>query len=111
MATDSTEGVSHKPSIKGVLGGLLGGQKKDSTAVQKDSVATMQDSASTEDAAKEAAKNILGGLLRASFSEEKEGYYKAELKIIAPSLIRGRCHQPKAGDGRVGFTCLKRGVL
>lgn len=60
-ATDSTG--QNKPDVKSVLGGLLGGQKKDSSKVQNDSTAIRQDSTTTESEAKKAAKNILGGLL------------------------------------------------
>ncbi|UJH68308.1 AsmA-like C-terminal region-containing protein [Allomuricauda sp. SCSIO 65647] len=70
-----------KDAAKDLIGGLFGGDTEDSTKTdstttskkdilgdifkeeQKDSTATQSDSVSTEDAAKKAAKNILGGLL------------------------------------------------
>lgn len=60
-ATDTT--ATKKPSVKGVLGGLLGGAKKDTTVVKKDSTAVKRDSVTPESAAKNAAKNVLGNLL------------------------------------------------
>ncbi len=53
---DSTKTDSTATSKKDILGRIFKEEQKDSTAVQTDSV-------STEDAAKKAAKNILGGLL------------------------------------------------